>query len=165
MTFTSRALPRHKRGQGLIITGATEIFGAHTVLSGWTQDGTLCFLGFTDDLDMIAKYYPKADIHQGTAPADWQSCQSLYVEGTPFQIRVWQALQDIKPGVTTTYGELAQHLGKPKGARAIGGAVGANPISDRVPCHRVLHSGNAQVGYAWGADVKKDLLAQEAKSH
>jgi methylated-DNA--[protein]-cysteine S-methyltransferase len=81
--------------------------------------------------------------------------------GTDFQKRVWQLLLEIPYGETITYGELAQKAGTPKAARAIGVAIGDNPFSIIVPCHRVIGKDNSLTGYGGGFDVKKYLLAHE----
>lgn len=81
--------------------------------------------------------------------------------GTPFQRRVWRALQDIPYGETTSYGELARRLGDPKAVRAVGLANGANPISIIVPCHRVIGANGSLTGYGGGLPVKRALLALE----
>ena len=86
----------------------------------------------------------------------------IRLRGTPFQLRVWQALQDIPYGTTTGYGALAARLGLAKGsARAVGLANGANPVAIVVPCHRVIGSSGKLVGYAAGLDRKQALLALE----
>jgi methylated-DNA-[protein]-cysteine S-methyltransferase len=81
--------------------------------------------------------------------------------GTPFQRQVWQALRNIPPGHTASYAELASRVGAPQAARAVGAAVGRNPVSIVVPCHRVLGAGGALTGYAGGLDRKRALLALE----
>lgn len=81
--------------------------------------------------------------------------------GTPFQQSVWSALRAIPPGGTTSYGELARRLGRPQAARAIGAAVGRNPVSVVVPCHRVLGTGGSLTGYAGGLERKTALLRLE----
>jgi len=81
--------------------------------------------------------------------------------GTPFQQSVWQALLAIPRGGTTSYAELARRLGRPQAARAIGAAVGRNPVSIVVPCHRVLGAGGALTGYAGGLERKTALLQLE----
>ncbi len=81
--------------------------------------------------------------------------------GTPFQQGVWQALRAIPPGGTTSYGQLARQVGKPQAARAIGAAVGRNPVSIIVPCHRVLGTGGSLTGYAGGLERKTALLQLE----
>ncbi len=88
----------------------------------------------------------------------------LALEGTPFQRRVWELLLDVPYGGTTTYGALALQLGKPKSSRAVGLAVGRNPVSFVVPCHRVVGSGGELTGYAGGVELKEWLLAHEARS-
>lgn len=91
---------------------------------------------------------------------------SLHLIGTPFQISIWKLLQQIPYGQTTTYGELARKIAREKGlahmsAQAVGGAVGHNPISIIVPCHRVVGSDGSLTGYAGGVDKKKYLLSLE----
>jgi methylated-DNA-[protein]-cysteine S-methyltransferase len=81
--------------------------------------------------------------------------------GTPFQQSVWQALLAIPRGGTTSYAALARELGRPRAARAIGAAVGRNPVSIVVPCHRVLGTGGALTGYAGGLERKTALLQLE----
>lgn len=86
----------------------------------------------------------------------------LDLQGTPFQQQVWQALSAIPAGTTTTYGALAAALGKPPGAaRAIGAAVGANPLGIVVPCHRVIGADGSLTGFAWGLPAKRTLLRHE----
>jgi len=81
-------------------------------------------------------------------------------EGTPFQKAVWKKLLDVPYGKVTTYRELAESIGRPGAARAVGNAVGANPLPIVIPCHRVLAS-NGLGGYSGGIGIKKDLLAIE----
>lgn len=83
--------------------------------------------------------------------------------GTPFQRAVWQALLRIPAGRTCGYGELAHAIGKPAAARAVGAAVGRNPVSLMVPCHRVLGAGGALTGYAGGVERKRALLELEGR--
>jgi methylated-DNA-[protein]-cysteine S-methyltransferase len=82
-------------------------------------------------------------------------------QGTPFQHRVWDALREIRFGETVTYRELAERIGRPSAARAVGLANGRNPVSIVVPCHRVVGSGGVLTGYAGGLEVKRRLLAHE----
>ncbi len=81
--------------------------------------------------------------------------------GTPFQRAVWQALQHIPYGATSTYGEIARSIGKPKAMRAVGAAIGQNPHSIIVPCHRVVGANGSLTGFAGGLDRKKHLLLHE----
>jgi AraC family transcriptional regulator of adaptative response/methylated-DNA-[protein]-cysteine methyltransferase len=85
----------------------------------------------------------------------------LDMRGSAFQLRVWQELQRIPRGETRTYGEVAAALGTPRGARAVGAACGANPVSVVVPCHRVIAADGGLGGYAWGLEVKQALLERE----
>jgi methylated-DNA-[protein]-cysteine S-methyltransferase len=85
--------------------------------------------------------------------------------GTPFQQRVWTALQAIPAGATQTYGALAAALGAPRAARAVGLATGKNPVSLIIPCHRLVGAGGALTGYAGGLALKRWLLAHEGASH
>ncbi|GHJ94551.1 methylated-DNA--protein-cysteine methyltransferase [Streptomyces sp. NE5-10] len=86
----------------------------------------------------------------------------LHLEGTPFQLRVWEQLRLIPYGETRTYGELAEALGSPGASRAVGLANGKNPVGVIVPCHRVIGSGGGLTGYGGGLDRKQRLLALEA---
>ncbi|MCY4333635.1 MAG: bifunctional helix-turn-helix domain-containing protein/methylated-DNA--[protein]-cysteine S-methyltransferase [Litoreibacter sp.] len=86
----------------------------------------------------------------------------LYLIGAPFQIKVWEALLTIPSGQITTYSEIADHVGHPKAVRAVGTAVGRNPISWLVPCHRALRKSGGLGGYHWGLPVKRALLAYES---
>jgi AraC family transcriptional regulator of adaptative response/methylated-DNA-[protein]-cysteine methyltransferase len=86
----------------------------------------------------------------------------LHLLGTPFQIKVWEALLAIPEGRMTTYGTLAARLGDAKASRAVGTAVGRNPVSWLIPCHRVLGSDGALHGYHWGLVRKRSMLAMEA---
>ena len=120
--------------------------------------------------------YTKASVVKSTskvieAASDWLDAYfegskespdfDLLFLGTDFQKRVWQLLLEIPYGETITYGELAQEAGTPKAARAVGVAVGDNPFSIIVPCHRVSGKDKSLTGYGGGFDVKKYLLAHE----
>lgn len=85
----------------------------------------------------------------------------LDARGTAFQRAVWQALTEIGPGRTSTYGEIAARIGRPAAVRAVGAAVGRNPISVIVPCHRVIGRDGSLTGYAGGLERKQSLLALE----
>ncbi|MFA6458931.1 MAG: methylated-DNA--[protein]-cysteine S-methyltransferase [Candidatus Paceibacterota bacterium] len=85
----------------------------------------------------------------------------LDLSGTLFQTKVWKALLNIKPGKTTTYAEISKKIGLPGANRAVGSAVGANPVAYLIPCHRVVRSDGALGGYHWGLDRKKKMLEWE----
>lgn len=82
--------------------------------------------------------------------------------GAPFQIKVWEALLAIPSGHVTTYSEIARSIGKPSANRAVGAAVGRNPISWLIPCHRAIAKSGALTGYHWGLPVKRAMLAWES---
>ena len=83
--------------------------------------------------------------------------------GTEFQISIWQALQRIPAGKTTTYAKIAEAIGRPKAVRAVGTAIGANPIAYLIPCHRVIRTDGSMGGFRWGMECKKNMLEWEKK--
>lgn len=87
----------------------------------------------------------------------------LRPRGTPFQMRVWTALREIPFGATISYGELARAIGRPSAVRAVGAANGANPLPIVVPCHRVIGADRSLTGFGGGIEVKRFLLAHEAR--
>lgn len=87
----------------------------------------------------------------------------LAPQGTEFQQSVWSALREIPYGETTTYSAIANSIGRPKAIRAVGAANGANPIPIVIPCHRVIGSNGSMTGFGGGIDVKRQLLALEAR--
>jgi AraC family transcriptional regulator, regulatory protein of adaptative response / methylated-DNA-[protein]-cysteine methyltransferase len=97
-------------------------------------------------------------------PALWSDGQPLNIVliGSDFEVRVWSTLLRIPLGRAATYGDVARHIGKPSAARAVGAAVGRNPISFVVPCHRVLGQSGALTGYHWGLTRKQAILGWEA---
>ncbi|PWJ22353.1 methylated-DNA--[protein]-cysteine S-methyltransferase [Jannaschia seohaensis] len=86
----------------------------------------------------------------------------LHLIGAPFQIKVWEALMSIPSGQVTTYSDIAAHIGRPRAVRAVGTAVGRNPVSWLIPCHRALRKSGGLGGYHWGLPVKRAMLAWEA---
>jgi AraC family transcriptional regulator of adaptative response/methylated-DNA-[protein]-cysteine methyltransferase len=86
----------------------------------------------------------------------------LHLIGAPFQIKVWEALLAIPSGQVTTYSEIAKAIGSPRAVRAVGTAVGRNPVSWLIPCHRALRKSGGLGGYHWGLPVKRAMLAWEA---
>ncbi len=86
----------------------------------------------------------------------------LDVRGTAFQQRVWQALREIPAGRTVSYSEIANRIGAPKAVRAVGAAVGANPLAVAIPCHRVIRNDGSLCGYRWGVERKRALIEREA---
>lgn len=117
---------------------------------------------FTEDPMMLRPWVLSAF---GAAPGQ-NADTPLYLIGAPFQIKVWEALLTIPTGHVTTYGEIAGAIGHAKAVRAVGTAVGRNPISWLIPCHRALRKSGGPVGhlggYHWGLPVKRAMLAWEA---
>jgi len=95
------------------------------------------------------------------ADKQWQAPLAVLVKGTNFQIKVWEALLRVPTGAITTYARLAESVGQPNAARAVGSAVAANPIAYLIPCHRVIRNTGAFGEYRWGALRKRVLLSAE----
>lgn len=141
-------------------------------------DRGICGLGFAaemgadETLQDLTRRWPAATFRRdedalrpwavaafgGGANAD----TALHLIGAPFQIKVWEALLHIPEGRVTTYSDLARVVGHPKAVRAVGTAVGRNPISLLIPCHRALRKSGELGGYHWGLPVKRAMLAREA---
>ncbi len=167
-----------KGGKGAVMRYTTTDTPLGRMIVASTERG-ISFLGFGDeDEDLIAELhhdFPDADIssdEQGlrdcvdTIVGNFDSHTAqlglpLDVRGTAFQAKVWQALRDIPPGETRTYGDIAATLGKPKAARAVGRACATNPVSLVVPCHRAVGSNGSLTGYRWGVSRKRTLLDRE----
>jgi AraC family transcriptional regulator of adaptative response/methylated-DNA-[protein]-cysteine methyltransferase len=136
----------------------------------------MAFIAETGEAEAMADLrgrWPKADFVESPGPlADWvqgafgQSGAAqpapLYLIGAPFQIKVWEALLRIPSGQVTTYSDIATAVGHPKAVRAVGTAVGRNPVSWLIPCHRALRKSGGLGGYHWGLPVKRAMLAWEA---
>jgi len=162
------------KGKGLTINWGwfESQFGEMLVMG--TPRG-LCGIGFTAEFgrnwaltDMQARW-PEADFVQNQTALETQvsailsnGSANLLLIGAPFQIKVWEALLTIPSGHVTTYSEIAHHIGNPKAVRAVGTAVGRNPVSWLIPCHRALRKSGGLGGYHWGLPVKRALLAWEA---
>jgi len=168
------------RGEGLTIRYGYHIspFGLALIM---VTDRGLAGLSFNDPGDERAAFadmsgrWPNATYVEdmsATAPyaarifdrARWCADQPLRVVliGTDFQVRVWQALLKIPMGRARAYSEIANEIGAPAASRAVGAAVGANPISFVVPCHRALGKSGALTGYHWGLTRKRAILGWEA---
>lgn len=170
-----------KKGEGLIVRYASVDGPFGRSLIGATDKG-ICWLSFdgcgaaTRGLEEMKADWPSANFEHDPefiAPlaarafgfAAGQSSGEplgLYVQGTNFQLKVWEALLRIPFGAAATYGDVAREIGSPKASRAVGAAVGANMISLLIPCHRVILSSGIVHNYRWGATRKKAILAMEA---
>jgi methylated-DNA-[protein]-cysteine S-methyltransferase len=118
---------------------------------GWINDNKR----FGREIKAIQKYL------QGNAYALDKLPWKMGRTGTPFQCRVWKKISSIPVGATRTYGEIAASIGKPGGARAVGGACNANPLPLLIPCHRVMGQNRQLTGYSSGLDKKRILLNLE----
>ena len=164
-----------RKGAGLEIATGTFDSPFGPVVAMGTEKG-LCGLGFAAETGEAAAYedlflrWPEARFRpDAQSLAAWvtaafqQSGQvDLHLLGAPFQIKVWEALLSIPSGFVTTYSEIAEAVERPRAARAVGTAVGRNPVSFLIPCHRVLRKSGGLGGYHWGLPVKRAILAWEA---
>ncbi|MDX1520356.1 MAG: methylated-DNA--[protein]-cysteine S-methyltransferase, partial [Anaerolineae bacterium] len=105
---------------------------------------------------LVARIFAMADSNGTDQPL------KLYLSGTNFQIKVWQALLQVPPGAAVSYGTVARLMGRPKAAQAIGQATAHNPISFLIPCHRVIRKVGEFGSYRWGTARKKAILGWEA---
>jgi AraC family transcriptional regulator of adaptative response/methylated-DNA-[protein]-cysteine methyltransferase len=126
-------------------------------------------------VDRVFEAWDRAGMHRGAAVADPPRAERpngasgifaedplpLLLTGTNFQIQVWQALLRIPPGSAVPYKRVAEYLDRPRAARAVANAVGANPIGYLIPCHRVIRSTGAFGGYQSGTERKRAMLARE----
>ena len=165
-----------RRGAGLAIRHATvpSPFGAAVIMA---TDRGICGLAFAGDqgiesaqTDLRARW-PAATYHLdqtglgAMARSLWAGHSAevpLALIGAPFQIKVWEALLAIPDGQVASYGAIATAIGAPRAVRAVGTAVGRNPVAWLIPCHRALRATGALGGYHWGLEVKRAMLAREA---
>lgn len=148
------------------------------VLIASTSKG-ICYMGFVDSNEAAAfndlnKRYPnarythKSDSLQQNAirfyKKDWSNLSQikLHLRGSDFQLKVWEALLHIPMGRLTTYGNIAENIQSPRAARAVGTAIGSNPVGFLIPCHRVIRSNGISGGYMWGPERKSAMIGWEA---
>ena len=91
--------------------------------------------------------------------------QTLCIEGSELQLKVWRALLNVQRGATTTYSHIAKEVGNPNAVRAVASTIGKNPIAWLIPCHRVLRKSGDLGGYHWGLNLKKRMLFEESQRH
>ncbi|WP_043622727.1 bifunctional helix-turn-helix domain-containing protein/methylated-DNA--[protein]-cysteine S-methyltransferase [Ensifer sp. ZNC0028] len=168
------------RGEGLTIRYGYHPSPFGTALVMITERG-LAGLAFNDmggeqaSFEDMAQRWPNARYIEDSAatahyaarifdPSRWRQDEPLriFLIGSDFQIRVWQALLKIPLGCATTYSNIAGNIGQPTASRAVGAAVGRNPISFVVPCHRALGKSGDLTGYHWGLTRKRAILGWEA---
>nr|WP_299214533.1 methylated-DNA--[protein]-cysteine S-methyltransferase [uncultured Allomuricauda sp.] len=138
----------------------------------------LCHVAFTDDEEQglyeLKSQFPKAQYHQRVDQTqvnalmvfanDWSQISEikLHLKGTDFQLKVWESLLRIPKGQLATYGKIADVIKKPKASRAVGTAIGSNPIAYLIPCHRVIQSSGNLGGYRWDSIRKTAIIGWEA---
>ncbi len=164
------------KGKNLTINYSLEetIFGSACVAS---TDKGICYLAFGDmevAYKELIELFPNATFINHPKPIHHQAISflqnsesainplHLHIKGTDFQLKVWYALLKIPLGYLSTYGDISQQINNPKASRAVGTAVGSNPVSFIIPCHRVIRSSGELGGYHWGVDLKMALIGWEA---
>ncbi len=161
-------------GAGVAIHWAVVPTTIGPMLVAATDKG-VCRLSFGEGEDDLRRRFPRADLVEGGAdfaklldevvatvetPGDFSHIP-LDVKGTAFQEACWKALREIPPGETWTYAEIAAAAGNPKAVRAAGSANARNNVAVLIPCHRVIRTGGDLGGYAYGLDIKRELLRRE----
>ncbi|MDQ7729856.1 methylated-DNA--[protein]-cysteine S-methyltransferase [Halomonas sp. SpR8] len=167
-----------RQGEGVEIAYGVHETPLGSMFVAVTPRG-ICRMGFVDAtnsealLARLGKEWPRSTLcHSPDAtrfaveklfnqPEEGTAALSLHVTGTNFQIAVWRALLTIPEGQLASYSHIARALGTPKSSRAVGNAVGANPIAVWIPCHRVIQQSGALGGYRWGLDKKQMVQAWE----
>ncbi|EIS3742668.1 methylated-DNA--[protein]-cysteine S-methyltransferase [Aeromonas hydrophila] len=168
-----------QRGAGLVIDHGVHDTPFGQAFIALTPRG-VCNFSFLDDqvpqtpLATLAQSWPEAELREAPSRTqgvihtmfDGSKAQdrpiSLHVSGTNFQISVWRALLQIPPAKVVSYAQVASAVGNPKAARAVGLAVGANPVALMIPCHRVIQQNGKLGGYHWGETRKQAIHAWEA---
>lgn len=166
-----------RAGAGLTVRwGWFDTFFGKALVMG--TDTGICGIGFAEEnggaetMADLSGRWPKARfVEDADALRPWVDTAfgaggatrtPLHLIGTPMQIKVWEALLAIPSGHVTTYSEIAGAIGNPKAVRAVGSAVGRNPVSFLIPCHRAIRKSGDLGGYHWGLPVKRAILAWEA---
>ncbi|TCO78205.1 bifunctional transcriptional activator/DNA repair enzyme AdaA [Chromatocurvus halotolerans] len=140
----------------------------------------ICSLSFVDydnesaSLERLERRFPNAALTRGTDAHQQAALRcfggtgrglgpvQLHLQGSPFQLKVWESLLRIPSGRLATYAQIAGELGRPGAARAVGTAIGSNPVAVLIPCHRVIRSSGALGGYRWGLPRKAALIGWES---
>lgn len=167
-------------GAATVVTWTTGDCALGRCLVAQSERGVCAVLPGDNDaalLDDLRRRFPNAELREG----DPDFCQQmaeifahlddsrrpvslpLDLQGTAFQLQVWQALRQIPVGETRSYRQVAEHIGQPRAVRAVAGACAANSLAMIVPCHRVVREDGALSGYRWGTARKAQLLAREAQ--
>ncbi len=164
-------------GEGLVIN--YEYYGSPfgEVIVASTVKG-ICYIAFTDDRDtalgQLYWHFPRAHLVQVMDALQLQAMQAfgsdkqtaepirLHLKGTDFQLKVWDALLKIPEGELSTYKHIATEINRPAASRAVGTAIGSNPVAYLIPCHRVIQSTGLIGGYMWGPERKTAMIGWEA---
>ena len=166
-----------RKGQGVDVSYGYGITPFGEALLAWTDRG-ICFLGFCHEegrqhtWEHFNQQWPDAHMSNN----EMEACSRLaeifsgaehkqlkvWLRGSPFQLRVWEALLSLPAGTHCTYGQLAAFTGNAGASRATGSAIGRNPVSWLIPCHRVINSLGSVGGYRWGANIKQAMIGYEA---
>ncbi|MGE4512921.1 MAG: bifunctional helix-turn-helix domain-containing protein/methylated-DNA--[protein]-cysteine S-methyltransferase [Chryseobacterium sp.] len=147
------------------------------IIAASTEKG-ICYMAFENDTHKAlgdlqikfpnASFFENRDEFQKNALSifnkDWTKLNTvkLHLKGTDFQLKVWESLLSIPMGKLSTYGNLAEKIGNPKASRAVGTAIGSNPVAFLIPCHRVIQSSGKIGGYMWGSDRKQLIIGWES---
>ena len=164
-------------GKNLLINYSFSESPFGKILVASTQKG-VCFMAFYEDrsaaLAVLQKQFPnasfiiKSDLFQQSAlsifKSDWHALPNikLHLKGTAFQLKVWETLLKIPMGELSTYGTIAKKIESPSASRAVGTAIGSNPVAFLIPCHRVIQSTGNLGGYMWGNTRKSAIIGWES---
>ena len=177
VALTPGEIRQHGAGVQLCYGFGETLFGK--ALIAWTSRG-VNFLGFCEEngaestLAALRENWANAMFREDPGAAQrWlddifsgsnDKPVPLWLRGSPFQLKVWEALLEIPEGTHTTYGRLASRIGHPGAARAVGTAIGNNPVAWIIPCHRVIRQMGEIGGYRWGGFTKQAMIGYEAAS-
>jgi AraC family transcriptional regulator of adaptative response/methylated-DNA-[protein]-cysteine methyltransferase len=163
-------------GENLSISYSFSSTPFGTILAASTAKG-ICHLAFADDeadaFSVLKQKFPNAHYTEATDAFQTEALNAfssgtsadkikLHLKGTPFQLKVWEALLNIPTGNLVTYGGIAQMIDSPKASRAVGSAVGDNPVAFIIPCHRVIQSTGIMGNYHWGSSRKAAMIGWES---
>ena len=166
-----------RRCDGLVMDYGTGQTPFGLALLAWNERG-INFLGFCEDcgietvMESLRQQWTGARFRHSSAKAEIKLQQvfadsehkpiRVWLRGSPFQLKVWQALLAIPDGAHATYGQIAAFIGRKGAGRAVGSAIGRNPVAWIIPCHRVIRQLGDLGGYRWGAPIKSAMIGYEA---
>lgn len=166
-----------RKGLGVDVNYGFGMTPFGEALLAWTDKG-VCFLGFCHETgrehtrNHLKQQWPDANLTENNSATGKKLAEiftetdhrqlKVWLRGSPFQLKVWEALLKLPTGSHCTYGQLAAFTGSAGASRAIGSAVGRNPVSWLIPCHRVINSLGGLGGYRWGTNTKQAMIGYEA---